>query len=413
MKKNYDEVNSKLKKVIIVLAIIMVLECIFFGIKYVKSRNSNTFISALNEIIKVDDKYVGVGISDFKNSKLNEYKAPGYNKPVLWVFDKNHNIVKELNYGKGFNGSFNDIVKVKDGYVVVGEIEPTNNMHKDGLSEGLIVKYDKDFKIVWTKNLQILDNTKLKSVIIDKDENIITVGQSIYANDIIGNHTTGGAILVKYDKDGNKIGVANYGGPKSGCFNDVILVDDGYVTVGITREGTGIIFKYAFNGEELWHNYYGYTDYEGLTSINYLNDQFIVTGSKLEEKGKTDSYKGAIVRFSSKGEKIDDILYEKEDIAKLEKSLVVDDKIIVIGVYGNKKEDILDNQAMILEYDKDLKLVKENTLEGKKIVTFSDIILDGDNYLVAGYTNSKLKGYKFNGYDYYPFIINYDKKLSK
>ena len=58
----------------------------------IKVRQTTTYYTALNSIIKTEDGYVGVGFSDFKHSDFNKYQEKGYNKPCLWVYDKNLNI---------------------------------------------------------------------------------------------------------------------------------------------------------------------------------------------------------------------------------------------------------------------------------------------------------------------------------
>ena len=413
MKEKNQKLYKMLKIAIIILTIILVAEAIYFGIKIYKNRQSTTYYTTINSIVKDDNQFIGVGLSDFKHSNLTDYEKPGYNKPVIWVYDKDYKIKKEIKYNEGYNGVFYDVISTSDGYIAVGALEMTEAMHKTGSTEGILVKFDKDLNIIWQENLQILDTTKLVKVKLDKDENIIAVGESIYEPDIIGNHTTGGAIIVKYDQNGNRKQTINYGGPKTGLFNDVIITNDGYVAVGLTSTGTGIIFKYDFNGKEIWHNYYGYTDSKGLTSINYINNTFVVTGSKLEEKGNTDSYKGAIVKFDNNGKLIKEEFYEKDKISRIETSIIDDDKIIAIALYGKKENDTLINQSVILEYNLDLELQKENKLVGDNTVTFTNLIKNNNNYLVVGHTNSKLKGFKTNGYDYYPIVIAYNKELNQ
>lgn len=414
MKKEKNEkLYKRLKIAIIILLVLLVLELLLFGIRAFKMRRDNVYYTTINSVLKHDNGYVGVGLSDFKNSKLNDYEAPGYNKPVIWLYDEDYNVIKEIKYDNGYSGAFNDIVATSDGYIAVGALEMTADMHKVGSSEGIIVKYDKELNIVWEKNLQILDDTNLVSVKLDKNENIVVVGQSIYESDIIGNHKTGGAILAIYSKDGEKKQTINYGGPQTGIFNDVVVLDDGYVVVGITHSGTGIIFKYDLNGQEIWHNYYGYTDMNGLTSIAYLNGEFLVTGTKLNEKDNTDSYKGAIIKFDNNGKLVKEVLYEKDSIAKIDELIISKDKIIVLALHGKKENDILVNQSSILEYNLDLELVNESNLTGNKTVTFTNVILNDDDYLVVGYTNSKMEEFKTNGYDYYQIFIDYNSNLKQ
>ena len=78
-----------------------------------------------------------------------------------------------------------------------------------------------------------------------------------------------------------------------------------------------------------------------------------------------------------------------------------------------KENDILVNQSSILEYNLDLELVNESNLTGNKTVTFTNVILNDDDYLVVGYTNSKMEEFKTNGYDYYQIFIDYNSNLKQ
>ena len=68
----------------------------------------------------------------------------------------------------------------------------------------MIIKYDKDGNIVWEKFYHVVTYTRFNKV-IETSDGYVAIGQSIYANMEMGNNTTGGGIIVKYDKDGNEI----------------------------------------------------------------------------------------------------------------------------------------------------------------------------------------------------------------
>ena len=66
--------NKTLKKIVIILIAILVIELIYFGIKYIKVRKESTYYSAINSTIKVNDKYVSVGLSDLNIVNLINIK---------------------------------------------------------------------------------------------------------------------------------------------------------------------------------------------------------------------------------------------------------------------------------------------------------------------------------------------------
>lgn len=404
------EKNKILKNITIILFIILIIESIYFGNKLINYRKNTTYYTTIESIEKDNDNYVTVGMSDYKNSKMTNYKKPGYNKPTIQIYNNNNEVINEKGLDIGYNGLFRDVAIFDDCYIAVGEISMSQEQNNDSLTEGVIAKFDKDLKLIWRKNIQILDNTKLYAVSRDGND-IVVVGQSLYGANYIGNHKTGGAIIIKYDQDGNELMRSNLGGPTTGTFNDLVVTDDGYVVVGVMSKSTGIVVKYDKNLNKKWHNYYGHTDQKGLTSIATSGDHFIVTGSKLNEEGNTDNYKAVLLEYDKNGKQINELKWQEKNISRFEKTLVTDNKILVLAIYGNKEGNTLINNAYILEIDNNFKITNKTNLEGKKIVTFKDIKLDNDSYIVVGYTNSKIKGIKTNGYDYYPIIVKYDKNL--
>ena len=67
-------------RVIIVLCIaIIVVEVGYIGLSYYNRKNSIVYTDTLNSFKKIDDGYLVVGNSDFKNSDFNNYEE-GYNK---------------------------------------------------------------------------------------------------------------------------------------------------------------------------------------------------------------------------------------------------------------------------------------------------------------------------------------------
>ena len=415
MKKENESKKIKILKIIfIILAILLIGELIFFGIKLYKNRIDNPRYTLLNNIIEKDNGFVGVGLSDYKNSKYLEYKKPGYTKATLFIYDKDLNKINEISYSKGYNSYFIDVIKVSDGYVAIGVIEPNKTYHEAARTKGLIVKYDEKFNVVKEKQIEVLDITTLNKIKLDKDGNYVVVGSSVYEKNVIGNHKSGGAILLKYNSNLEELQKINLGGPQTDSFNDFVITNDGYVVVGMINTGTGIIYKYNFKGKELWHNYYGYTDPKGLTSIVELNNNYYVTGSKLSAKDKTDEYKGVILKYDNNGKLIKEQEFKEEKITRLDK-LFIDSKnnIIALSVYGNKDNNRLDNDSYILKYNIDLELIKKKNLVGNKTVTFTGVIETCDEYLVSAHTNSKFKEHKTNGLDYYDIIIKYNLDLKQ
>lgn len=394
-KKTRKKVSKNLSLAIKILAVLLIIESIFLVVKIIKNNNESVHYTITNDIVSNGKKYIAVGMSDFKNSKFNKYKKPGYIKPTIWELNSKKQTTKEEKLDIGYNGYYNSIIKTNDGYIAVGAIEMSEKQHQENSSEAMIVKYDRNLNIKWRKNLSILDVNEFISVKQDSDNNYIVVGKSLYAEGYIGNHETGGAILLKYDKNGNETLRVNYGGPQKGQFNNLIVEQDGYVVVGVYSTNTGVIKKYDKNGNELWHSFYGLTDSKGITSITKYEDKYFVTATKLESK-ESKKYEAAIISYDLNGNRTNEVTYKKEEITRFEDIKIINNQITAVGITVTDVENTPKNSGIIITYDKDLNYIKENITKGKNNVTFNKIYKD----FVIGNTNSKLEGYKTNNHDY-------------
>ncbi len=395
------------KTIIIVLAIILIGEIIYFGIRYYNGRKNSTYYSVINNAIVENEKnYVGAGFSDYKQSKYNDYED-GLNKATIFNY-KDGKITKEVGFKKGYNSYFNDIIKVKDGYLAVGSIEMTKKQKEDGLSEGLLIKYDKNFNFKWRKNIRGIGKTELLKIKQDGDDFVI-VGTSVYGEGYMGNHTTGGGILIKINENGEELMRINNGGPFYGRFNDVLIEGNSYVVVGLGKANSGIIIKYTKDGEKVWTGSYGYTDKNGINSITKLGNKYITATTKLVNP-KDTNMSAALVVFNKNGKKVDDVKYNSQSINYFGDVETLNDSIIAVG-YTGKGTTKIKTDAIIVKYDKDLYEEETNTLKGDNNEYYNNIYIKDNKIIVLGYSNSKLKEYKINGYDYLPITKTYNKNL--
>ena len=77
--------------------------------------------------------------------------------------------------------------RVDDGYIAVGSYVYEEKQLSINTRDGLIVKYDFDGNVLWSKNYQVLGDTEFKKILVLED-GFLVVGQSIYENLEIGNH---------------------------------------------------------------------------------------------------------------------------------------------------------------------------------------------------------------------------------
>ena len=193
--------------------------------------NVDSFIS----IIETQDGYVVVGGT--LSSYIEGSDFTGDDNAIIIKYDKNGNILWQKIYGGKYYDNFVSIIETQDGYVVVGETESTDieGLTYKGVHDAIIIKYDKNGNIVWQRNWggKYYDNFES---IIETQDGYVVVGET-RSTDIEGLTSKGldDAIIVKYDKNGNKIWQRNWGGNKNDYFESIIKTQDGYVVIGETE----------------------------------------------------------------------------------------------------------------------------------------------------------------------------------
>lgn len=273
---------SRIKKLYVCIIAFCILLLLVEGVYYLVIRNyiesKHVYYDSLNSLTLDGTDVVAVGSSNFKNSNYNKY-TDGLEKAKLVKYDKNYNILFEKMYDKGINSTFNSIIQTEDGYVVVGSYEKDKEQTNNQLRTGLIVKYDKKGKVQWDSTFTSLSNTQFTKVAA-VDDGYIVIGQSIYANMEMGNSENGGGVIIKYSKDGQIQWKKFHGGTKSASFNGIAIVGSDIYVVG--RDGTdfGNIVKYNSSGEYQWHKNYRYTDTLGLSDVVYSNGKLYAVGAK-------------------------------------------------------------------------------------------------------------------------------------
>lgn len=425
-----------IKKIMLFCIIVIVLEVLTMIVMKVIRERYITHIDSLNDVIMVDDYYIGVGISDFANSEIVNQKyyshkneKTGKSENILATqakitkYDKDMNTIWENTIEGKYDSSFYSVLKVEDGYLAVGSYISKYEQIDANTRDAILVKYDLDGKQLWQKDYSVLSDTEFYKIIAD-DDNYVIVGQSIYENMEMGTHVTGGGIITRYDKEGNLLAHNNYGGNKSGSFNDVIKVDDGYIVCGKDATNYGIVvkFKKDFDREEndynmitkkiLWNRTYSNTDNVGFTSMIKIDNTIYAAGAinvskeKDEEDNPIYKYDAGIVLYNTNGKYLskyslkEDIHHRFNSVINEDNNLVLTGLIDVDNHYNDERQD-----SFLIKFD----LAKNEFSDIKIIQEKNDYIinkikkLDNDNYLI-GTSKSNCSLY---GCEYESFIKEY------
>ena len=421
-KKNVVDTKRMVKwlRIIIILCItIIAIEIGYIGLSYYNRTKSIVYTDTLNSFKETSDGYLVVGNSDFKNSKFNDYEKK-YKKAKFAKYNNDFEIEFESAYTKGYSSYFSDIIEYSDGFIAVGGAQYNKEQVKDNATDGLIVLYDKKGKQVKTKSVQIAGDTTFNKVLL-LDDGFIVVGQSILQNMVIGTDPDGGALIIKYNFDLKEEWRANFGGSKSATFNDAIIDKDYIYLVGKDATRYGMIAKYTLSGERVYAKTYEYTDTVGFSSIVKVGNNFFVAGSKtinIDAKDTDKVTEGLILKYNSDGEVLDEVTFSRNNALRFNKIVSDGNDLIVVGHTYKKDEEkstdtynYLDYRGIIVKYNTNLEKISNNKENGAGIDYFSDILVTSDGYLVGGASSSKELG--SNNKDYRTYFLKYSKDLER
>lgn len=388
---------EKYKRIIKIIVIVCVLVLLFdigylIYITYFK-KTEKTYFDSINMVEITNDGYIAVG------SNNNNEKS--YEKAKITQYDQDKNKVWEKLYNKGYNGSFFAVKKDEDEYIAVGSYESKKQENEEGTRSAIIVKYSNEGEIIGEKRFQVLGNSKFTNVYVENDGYVV-VGQSIYENMTLGLSEDGGAFIIKYDKELNEVWRSNYGGSKSGIYNDVIRVGDYYYTVGKDATRVGIISKYTLDGQRVVTTNYEYTDTLGFTSLVALNDNIYTVGSKKVTEDKNDYDTDALlVKYDLDCNYQNETTYKGKGMERFNKAIIDSNNDIVIagqtGVYNKKKStkdvNVFSYDGIFAKYDDNLKELELENYGNEMDDYFTDIKQDNDKYLISGYSTYDSNSY--------------------
>ena len=309
-----------------------------------------------------------------------------------------------------FDG-INSIINVGDKFVAVG----SNNNNDKFFEKAKITKYSEDKEKVFEKIYNKGYNGVFFDVIEDSEGNLIAVGsfESSEEDHLEGNRV---GLVVKYDKDGNLLYENTYKVLDNSKFTSIDLVEDGYVVcgqsvydnmvVGLSKDGGSIIVKYDKELNVEWMNNYGDNKTSSYNDI-LVHDNYIYT------VGVTDSIVGIVSKYDFNGNMINTVKYENTDNLGFTGIVLFDNQLLISGAM---LEDDKSSDGLLLKYNFDLVITKNVVYSGDNFERFNQIIIDEhDNVIIVG-TSALLDNSdsdRVNVYSHNGLIGKYDKNLEK
>lgn len=383
--------NKKLKKILRLIVVICVLVLILdIGVliyhKFIKEEEINYFDS-INSYEIINDKIIAVG-SNSNNDK-------GYEKAKITLYDSNYEKIWETLYNNKYNSNFLSVKHDGDNYVAVGNYEANKKEHEESVRSALIAIFSEDGKLLSEKSFQVLGNSKFTNLLV-VDDGYIVIGQSIYENMTLGVSDEGGAVIIKYDKELNEIWKHNYGGSKSGLYNDLIIANNYIYVVGKDSSRLGIISKYNLDGSYISTNTYQITDTLGFTGITTDNNSLFVIGAKKTSEDQNDyDTDSLIVKYDFDLNNVGEKTYTGSGMERYNKIIIDSNSNLVIagqtGVYNKSKStpelNVFSYNGLLSKYNTDLdELLVEEYGEDEDDY-FTDIKQKGDEYIISGYSS--------------------------
>ena len=380
--------------ILCILALIGELSYVVYC-KYFQEKKY-VYFDGVNAVVATNKYYAAAGSNNDNDSHYERAKISKYNLKKEKTFEKLYNV--------GYNSAFFGILLDGEDIVAVGSYEKTEEDHKDSVRRALIVKFDKKGNIVFEQDFQMLDNSKFTGITQVGTDYLVT-GQSIYKNNRVGIED-GGAILVKYDKDGKLLWKKSYGSSKSAIFNDCKVINNYIYAVGTDENYLGIFVKYDVDGNFITYNDYKTTDSLGFSGIESIGDFIYISGALRRDNNDND---GLIVRYDLGCEYIDQVVYTGSGIERFNK-LMVDDQNNLVAIGTMAIETLEDGvseynyDGIVAKYDANLKYVDSVSYGDERDDYFTDIIFVDDMYLVVGYSS-------YEDGSYMSKFIRYSKAL--
>jgi len=331
---------------------------------------------------------------------------------------------RAISLGGSLNESFLSITKTNDGgFAAVGGAQSNDSdvlAASKGESDYLIVKYDTNFNLTWSKLYGGTSTEIAKSIAQTNDDGYIVSGYTKSNDlDVVGNHGQRDLWILKLDSSGNiqwKKTFGFVGDDES--FSIIQTKDGGYFTCGYldvtasggqgndngfrsSSHGIGDYWGIKLNadGEFIWRRFFGgFNNDKAFSIIETSNGDFIMAGAAESIDVDISNPKGGydiwVVRISNTGNLIWEKSFggsETEDCFKIINSN--DGNFFVLGNTRSNDQDVSNNHGFadiwLLKITPNGDLIWEKTYGGSQFDSASSIIpLQDGNFMISGNTRS-------------------------
>ncbi|MDC1068476.1 T9SS type A sorting domain-containing protein [Candidatus Kapabacteria bacterium] len=341
-----------------------------------------------NSSIELEDESILVvgGTGSFSNSQSRDL--------MIVKFDSLGNFQQRKVYGGNNTDIANDLIKLKDGFLVTGYTESYGSGDRDAW----VLRLDENLDTLWTKTFggdEFDDSWSVKQV---NDNFYITGGSYSYASGDLDD-----AWLIKFNSFGETIWIKHYGVENriDWAWDMDITIDEEIILVGLndSQESDGVPFgklhliKVDSDGEIIWDKSYGQENnfrIEGTGVKTSSNGDIYISGWRV-------NYSLAAVTFyMAKFDKSGEVIWEQDYFKSNEfarangVSFLEDNKIAYLG-YSGQSQGSPQKMTLIVLDDLTSGINSHNEVPFFPNPSSSIITIDNSNK----YTNFEI--YNYNG----------------
>lgn len=279
-------------------------QTIFNSTYYLSESDSTERAELLSTIIEVPGEgfiLPIVSINPFiQNSKIGIVKT-----------NLSGQVISTREYGEnGFEYRMKEVIQVNDGnYIICG----SKANYESQAVQPYFLKIDSSGDTIWTKLFLGNDiNSVANSVIETSDSNLVSIGYSQPYDSTT--ELASKALLLKLNKNGEKIWEKQFGGPEFYSGTAVVETSDNGFLCLINKEPKNsfnsdiLVKKVDSDGNLKWTKSYSTSKYDkGNSIIRTSKGDFLIAGDRSMGPGVTENTQGYILKIDSIG----NIIWEK------------------------------------------------------------------------------------------------------
>ena len=331
-----------------------------------------------NDIIALKDGYMLVGsTASF---------GKGQNDAYVVRVDKFGNKVYSLAIGGSSEDEANAVVEVKDGFVIAGSTRSFGN----GVESIYMAKVSKVGALLWQNGYYSDkdDYYQAKDMVKISDTNLLLAGPEDHVKFF---NSEVNVYVNAIDINGQKNGVKRYGGSKVDVANSIINTKDGYVLAGMSKTwGHGgedaYVIKLDKDGNQIWHNAFGFRYDEVANQIIATRDGgYILVGTTDSDiKKQQDIY---VVKLNANGTRAWQAHYGSKEDEEGYGIVETDDGYVIAGY--TKDTQSYNSDVYLLKISHHGRMLWSKKYGLDKDDAAKAIIKVEDGFVVAGYKTSQ------------------------